>query len=118
MLSCICSPKHGLCSGGKSPFSHHTVCQNIAVVTSPDRVLAHNFILRVRGGILRNLKAVFRELVTVEQFYHQENSYYATFARRAASDGDKDYNNSDPKRKRQRTQNGEDSASPPLSWPS
>lgn len=77
--------------------------QNITVVTSPDRALAHNFIQQVREGILRNLKAAFRELLMVEQFYHQGNSYYTTFSRRVASDGDTGYNTSDPKRKWQRT---------------
>ena len=85
------------------PLLTPAVSQNITVVTSPDLALAHNFIQRVQREILRNLKAAFRELVMVEQFYHQGNSYYATVSRRAASNGDRGYNNSDPKRKRQRT---------------
>ena len=86
------------------PLLTPAVCQNIAAVTSPDRALARSFIQRIRGEILRNLKTAFRELVMVEQFYHQGNAYDATFAKPAASDGDRDYNDSDPKRKRQRTQ--------------
>ena len=86
------------------PLLSPAVCQNIAAVTSPDRALACSFIQRIRGEILRNIKTAFRELVMVKQFYHQGNTYYATFAKPAASDGDRDYNDSDPKRKRQRTQ--------------
>ena len=86
------------------PFLTPAVCQNIATVTSPDRALARSIIQRIRGEILRNLKTAFRELVMVEQFYDQGNAYYATFAKPVASDGDRDYNDSDPKRKRQRTQ--------------
>ena len=38
----------------------------LAAVTSPDRVLAHNLIQRIRGEIPRHLKTAFRELVMIE----------------------------------------------------
>ena len=74
-------------------FQSAAVYQNITAITGKDRAVPHNFIQRAREEILRQLKRAFCELIVVEQFYNQGDSYYATLGvKRAASDTDLDDN--------------------------
>ena len=85
------------------PWCTPPVCRNVAIVASPDRELARDFIQRTQEAILCQLKFAFCELVMTDQFFHQGNAYYATLgAPQAADDSD---NSNVPERnlKRQRT---------------